>query len=508
MSKFTRTNLVSSRLLARNTLINFTGQVAPLLIALFAIPLIIRDLGADRFGVLTLAWVLIGYFTVFDFGLGRVVTKLVAEKLGTEYEREISTAVWTALSLMLLLGLVGTAFLSLLAPLLVQDLLKIPEALRSETLRTFYLLALSLPIITSTAGLRGILEAQQRFGLINAVRVPTSAFTFLGPLLVLPFSQSLVPVVAVLVASKVLAWLVYVLLCFRTMPALRSKISLQRTAIRPLLRLGGWITVSNVLGPLMDYIDRFAVGVLISATAVAYYATPHEMVTKLLIIPIGIASVMFPAFASSLAQNRGHAALLFGASVKYAFLILFPLVLLIVTLAYEGLDLWLGSEFAQNSTLVLQLLAVGILANSLAQMPFGLVQSAGRPDLTAKLHFVELPIYLLTLWGLLGTFGIEGAAVAWVFRAAVDALLLFVIAHRLLPTITVSFRRTAAIVIAVLLTLVLAAFPASLVVKGFFLSLTLLTFALCAWFLILTPTERALVQERLKLSASNSGGKL
>jgi O-antigen/teichoic acid export membrane protein len=164
MSKSNPISLLSSRLLARNTLLNFAGQAAPLLIALFAIPLIIGGFGTDRFGVLTLAWVLIGYFTVFDLGLSRVLTKLVAERLGTEYEREIPTIVWTTLSLMLLLGLVGTAFLSLLAPLLVGDLLKIPEALRSESLRTFYLLALSLPIIISTAGLRGVLEAQQRFG--------------------------------------------------------------------------------------------------------------------------------------------------------------------------------------------------------------------------------------------------------------------------------------------------------------------------------------------------------
>lgn len=53
--------------------------------------------------------------------------------------------------------------------------------------------------------------------------------------------------------------------------------------------------------------------------------------------------------------------------------------------AFEGLMLWLGSEFADNSTLVLQLLAVGVFINSLAHVPSGLEQGAGRPDLTAKL---------------------------------------------------------------------------------------------------------------------------
>jgi len=54
--------------LSRNTVLNLVGQCAPLLVAIFAIPLLIRGLGTDRFGVLTLAWVVIGYFSLFDLG--------------------------------------------------------------------------------------------------------------------------------------------------------------------------------------------------------------------------------------------------------------------------------------------------------------------------------------------------------------------------------------------------------------------------------------------------------
>src|SRR3712207_3801756 len=142
MSESTPDNLTSGRLLARNTIFSFAGQIAPLLVALFAVPLLIDGLGTDRFGVLTLAWIVIGYFSLFDLGLGRALTMLVAEKLGMGRERDIPPIVWTALFLMLLLGLIGTAVVSLLSPLLVRDVLKIPEALQSETLHAFYLLAL------------------------------------------------------------------------------------------------------------------------------------------------------------------------------------------------------------------------------------------------------------------------------------------------------------------------------------------------------------------------------
>ena len=490
--------LTHGRLLARNTVWNLGGQVAPLVVAIFVIPLLIKELGTDRFGVLTLAWVVIGYFSLFDLGLGRALTQLVAKKLGAQQEIEIPALVWTSLILMLIMGLVGTLVLSLLSPWLVHDVLKIPKALQPETLNTFYLLAFSIPVVISTAGLRGLLEAYQRFGLTNLVRIPMGMFTFLGPLLILPFSHSLLPVVGILVLGRLIALIVHLLLCFYVLPALNRSVVLRLTMVKQLICLGSWMTITNIVGPLMVYLDRFLIAGLLSMAAVAYYATPYEVVTKLLIIPGALVGVLFPAFSSSYAQDREHTALLFGRGVKYTFLSLFPISLLIVSLAYEGLDLWLGAEFAKNSTRVLQWLTVGVFINSLAQVAFALVHGAGRPDLTAKLHLIELPFYLLTAWWLIGIYGIEGAAIAWVARIVVDTIFLFGMAKHFLPIKTSIIRHKMLAVSVAILVLIIASLQASLIIKGSFLLLTMSTFVLVAWFLILTLDERVMIRNRLK----------
>ncbi len=490
--------MTGGRLLARNTVFNLFGQGVPLLVALFAIPLLVHGLGTARFGVLTLAWMVIGYFSLFDLGLGRALTKLVAEKIGTGQTEEIPALVWTAMLLMLILGFAGTLLLVLLAPWLVRDALKIPGTLELETLYAFYLLAISIPMVISTAALRGILEAQQRFDLTNAVRVPMGIFTYVGPVLVLPFSHSLFPVVAVLVGGRLMAWAAHLALCFRVIPALRKEISLERRVIRPLLSFGGWMTVTNVVGPLMAYLDRFLIGGLISVTTVAYYATPYDMVTKLWIIPSALIGVLFPAFSSSFVQDRARTARLFGRGVKYIFLILFSITLIVVALAHEGLDFWLGSEFARNSTHVLQLLAVGVFINSLTQIPFALIQGAGRPDLPAKLFLIELPFYLLALWWLLGVYGIEGAAMVWLGRILVDMVVLFGMAKRMLPPESLDMRRPILILAATLLVMALAALPTNIAMKGLFLLFTLPSFALAAWFLLFATDERVPIQNSFR----------
>ncbi len=178
-------NLTGGRLLIKNTGWNLLGQGAPLLLALVAIPVLIAEMGVDRLGILTLGWVVIGYFSLFDLGLSRALTKLTADNLGAGSHDRIPRLIWTALLMMLVLGLVGGVIVALLSRWFVFRILNIPEWLKVEALHAFYLLACSIPIVITTAGLRGIMEAYQRFGLVNVARSVMGIFTFAGPLFIL-----------------------------------------------------------------------------------------------------------------------------------------------------------------------------------------------------------------------------------------------------------------------------------------------------------------------------------
>src|SRR5215210_7620158 len=98
---------MNARLLARNSLLNLAAQVTPLVFAVVAIPPLVRGLGAERFGILTLAWAAIGYFSLFEFGLARALTQTVAQRLGKGDDEDLPAVAWTALLMMLGLGLVG-----------------------------------------------------------------------------------------------------------------------------------------------------------------------------------------------------------------------------------------------------------------------------------------------------------------------------------------------------------------------------------------------------------------
>jgi O-antigen/teichoic acid export membrane protein len=410
---------------------NFLGNAVPIVAAAVCIPALIRGLGTDRFGVLTLAWALIGYAGLFDLGLGRALTKLVSEKLAHGRELEIAELFWTSQVVMMCLALAGALFLVAISSWLVSGALKIPTTLQRDSLHSFYALSLSLPLVIGTAGLRGLLEAYQKFQLINFLRIPMGVLTFAGPILVLRFSHAILSIILVLIAGRAIAWIGHLVLCFRVAPALKKSVKIRVANIFPLFRLGGWMTISNIVGPMMLYMDRFVIGALVSAGAVTYYATPYEVVTKILVVSNAISAVMFPAFSLASSHDLELAGRLYRRAMKHLVAVVGPLTIVLIPLANRGLSIWLGPDFAANSFRVAQLLLVGTLALALEAVPFAFIQGSGRPDIPAKLNLVEIPLYALALFWLIQRYGVTGAAAAWALRATVDALLLIWFTYKL-----------------------------------------------------------------------------
>src|SRR4051812_40768402 len=367
--------LASGRLLARNTALNLSAQVAPLFVAVVAVPVLIRGLGQNRWGILGLAWALIGYFGLFDFGISRALTQAASEALGRGDRERLAQLGSGALGAMMLLGLVGGLLLGALTPWLVYRVLIMDDSLRHEALVSFYLLAASLPFVLSTLGFRGLFEAHQHFGLSTALRLPFALFNFVGPLVVLPFTNNLIAIVGVLVLGRIITWVIHLVFGLRRYPWLRISPFRNASAIMPLLRLGGWMTVSNVVSPLMVNLDRFLIGAMLSVAAVTYYITPFEVVTRIMFVPGAIVGVFFPAVAALFVQDKNRTALTVDRAARLVTLSLFPVVLLFVVFASEALTVWVGPDIARESAAVLRILAIGVFLNGLGQVAFTLIQA-------------------------------------------------------------------------------------------------------------------------------------
>lgn len=398
-------------------------------------------MGDARFGILSLSWVLVGYFGFFDLGIGRALTHVVATRIAAGKSQELPAIIRAGFILMGILGVLGGLAVAGVAPWIANKVLSIPEDMRAETLTAIYILALSIPVVIITSGYRGVLEGIHRFDLVNLVRAPLGAMTYFGPLLVLPFTYRLPGVVAVLLLVRVVTLVAYAVFCYRAMPHVRQQASFSKAEVRELLSFGGWLTLSNIAGPLLLYLGRFLLAILVSAQAVAYFSTPYEVAISLLLLPGVYVSVLFPNFAQGFQSDKQSVNKLYSKWQFYTLISMFPLCLFTFLAARPLLSVWISPDFADQSYRVAQILAVGVFINSFGYISQCLIQAYGRPDLTAKLHVAELVAYVPYVWWLVSTAGIEGAAYAWSIRVAISTAALATIAALCLNGSIISHAR-------------------------------------------------------------------
>lgn len=406
---------------------NLLGNVLPLLAAAVAMPFLVERIGTERFGLLSLSWVLIGYFGLFDFGLGRALTKMVAERVGGVADGELPALCSTGTALACAAGLAGGLIIAVAASWSDLWLASWPPALHHEAAMGLLVVAVGIPPTVATAALRGILEGLQRFKLLMLIRVPAGVLLFAAPCVSAWFTPRLDVAIATIVVTRWLVLLAHLLVCVASIDV--SANCVKRCWIGPLLRFGGWLTVSNVVGPVIVYADRFIIGAMLSVTALAYYAAPFELVSRLLILPVALSGALFPALASAHERDLAKGRALRGQSLQLIFAIVFPIALLGGVFASPLLGAWLGAEFAEHGSRPMRILLVGFAFNALAQVPFAAMHGYGLARQTALLHLVELPLYGAALLILVRSHGLEGAAAAWTIRGVFDMLALSWLVH-------------------------------------------------------------------------------
>ena len=420
--------------LSRSVAWNVAGICLPLLLGVAIVPTIIHRLGVERFGCLSLIWTIIGYFSVFDLGLSRTLTKLIADRRAAGKEEEIPALVVTAMIVVLISGLTIAGFVIVFAKWLTTVLFSTAAGLQQEVYSATIWLAIGLPFVLLATAVTGLLEGFERFAELNLVRVPFGAMIYLVPLVALPFGGGLGLITALTVCVRLANLYALASLARRIVPAVPgSGAGFRRELLRPLFNYGGWLTVSNVIGPVMVYFDRFFIAVILGSTAVAYYTVPYDVLTRLWVVPTAVQGVLFPAFALMRGTGSRRIVDVFARSMWATLLVMLPLFAVGILLPFEALRLWVGAGFAAQSTNVAQILMVGVLVNALARYPFALVQSFGYANWAAMVHMLELPLYALVLvWSLYGL-GISGAAYAWTARICIDAVVFLALGARLEP---------------------------------------------------------------------------
>ncbi|ELW9443380.1 flippase [Pluralibacter gergoviae] len=409
----------------KNSIWNLVGYVIPSIIAIPALGFMARKLGAELFGIYTIAIAIVGYAGIFDMGLTRAITREIAIFRGDKEERR--RIISSATAFLTILSLVGAGCI-FLGSGYIAGFLKISTNKFDDINSAIKLLSLSIPLFLVNQLWTSILEGDERFKVVNLQKTVTSSIIAGMPAMFVFISPTFFYAILGLLIARVSSLVIVFSLVKKDILISGAKIYAQ--TLRRLIFFGGWITLSNIISPAMVYFDRLVISNLLGAKHVAFYTGPSEAVSRLGILPAAVGRAIFPrlSYASEPDDIRKN------LNISYILMVLIcaPVVVLGVVFSKSILDIWLGDLYALHSSMILKILLVGFLFNAIAQVPFSAIQSSGKAKLTAILHCIEIVPYFTLLYFLTTSFGLIGVAYAWSVRVIIDCLILIFISESLL----------------------------------------------------------------------------
>lgn len=406
----------------KNTLWNALGLIIPSLIAIPAMAVMARVLGVEKFGIFMLTFSVLGYAGIFDGGLTRAVIRSVAMH---EHDEALNRdVVGTASCAVVAMGAVGASIVFFWARP-IADVLHVSATALADAVDAFELLAMIIPAYLLSLVWFAYLEGKQQFVKLSVLKTFTGLLIAVLPVVAVLVRPSLTAALAGLLLARVATLVVAYLPCRAGLNA--GVFHFRKATLGALLKFGGWITVSNIISPLMVYVDRFILSNVMGAHRVAFYAAPSEVVARMSVVPGAVSRTIFPLFS----QRQGMADNSARAAFRGLFVVCTLISIPIFIFAEWILDLWLGAPYGDESADILRILLVGFIFNAVAQVPYSRIQAHGKSRVTAYVHLVELLPYLALLILLIGEYGLIGAAIAWTVRVSADYLALEILSRRL-----------------------------------------------------------------------------
>ncbi|WP_321795534.1 oligosaccharide flippase family protein [Caballeronia sp. J97] len=417
--------------MVRNVAINFTGLILPTFVSLATVPAYIRLVGVERYGVISLVWTLIGYFSILDLGMSMAAQHRIAKAHAAGDADQRIRVFWSAVWLNFATGVIGGLAIYFGAILYTAYVADSAPALQREVYRALPWLALAIPVANVSWVFAGAINAMERFGVYNANQ---TFGTFLFQLLPLGAAWLIAPNLQTVIAAAVIARLIAALLLARASFRLLGVRRIdwpKRDVAGGLFRFGGWMLVSSITTMLTDSLDRVLLGAHLGARFVTYYTVPQNLVTRLNMLPNAMVRTLFPRLS---AIDRSDANGMAATSLEFLNGVFTPLALFAMLVLEPFLHVWIGSDLAVASAPVGRILVIAVWLVGQASVTRILIQSQIDPATAARAGLFQLPFFVALLWVGIERFGLVGAAGVVALRALVDyAVLLWMSRVRARP---------------------------------------------------------------------------
>jgi O-antigen/teichoic acid export membrane protein len=411
----------------RNTVANYTGTLFQALLGVLFIPLYIKYLGIESYGLVGFSVAFSALLRLADLGLSSTLSREFARySLLPESTERMRSLLKTLQAVYWAVSVVVGIIIIAVAPLIARYWIN-PGTFDVATVQNAVTLmgltaALQGPMSLYTGGIFGL----QRHVLGNIINITLAGFRFGGVVLVLAlFSSTITTFFAYQLGVALIGSVGTGIILWGILPHSSIASCFKLSYLRSLWRFAAGMSVNSVLGLILFQLDKIILIKILPLQVFGYYAVASTAAVAVTYLGGPLFTTFLPRYTQLYAAgNNEDLRSIYRVSCRLNAIIIVPTVIILALFSKEALLIWTQNpDIADHTHLILSLLVIGYGLNQLAYLPFALQVAAGWVKLAAYTNAVAVVIIVPVLVIATHFYGGVGAASVWI---ALNSIYVFI----------------------------------------------------------------------------------
>jgi O-antigen/teichoic acid export membrane protein len=405
-------------LIKKNIAANFTGSIWQALMGLIFIPLYIKFMGVESYGLIGIFATLQAIFIILDMGIGATLTREMARLSvlpGKEQEmrnlvRSLEVIYWCV---SVFIGMVIMTISSLIAHYWVKAGQLPPQTIEQAIRIMGFAMALQWPASFYSGGLTGL----QRQVLLNVINIGMSTLRGAGAVLILwlisPTIQAFFSwqIIISAINTFLLAFFLW-----HKLPSTEKRATFQIQLLKGIWRFAAGMSGISILATILTQLDKIILSKMLTLEMFGYYTLAGVFAMSLYRLIGPIFSAVYPRFTQlvSLADQDGLKKL-YHASCQFMSVLILPVSVVVAMFSYEIMLIWTQSQMtAEKSYILVSILICGTALNGLMNIPYGLQLAYGWTRLALFANLIAIIMLAPMIVFMTFHYGALGGASVWV----------------------------------------------------------------------------------------------
>jgi O-antigen/teichoic acid export membrane protein len=404
--------------LTKNTLASFFSKGWSALLSLVCVPLYVKFLGVEAYGVIGAFVTMQTALSLLDLGLGAAFTREIAQiphKLGSP--RNIRDLLRTLEVIYWVVALAIAIILWGLGPVIARHWLRLGALPPAEVGQAIGIAGLSFAMLWPTSLYNGGLTGLHRQVLLGWITSVAAVFRVGATLLALWLISPTLKAFFLAQAAANLFQTISTGIClWKSLPRTGAKPAFHIHLVRMLARFAGGVTGISVTAVMLTQLDKLILSKTLPLEAFGYYAIAGTLASGLYIFITPLFGVFFPMFSQLVAQgNKASLVRLYHIGCQLMSVLVIPVAAVMIIFAKELLWLWTRDiNIAASDSLILSLIVVGNCLSGLVNVPYALQLAYGWTNLAFYTNVVAIIVCAPVIYFLSIHIGALAGALVWV----------------------------------------------------------------------------------------------